>query len=302
MTTAAELHDLQRRFGIEDVLTFQTIPSGLVKMRIHTPAAEAELFLHGAHLTHFHPRHTKQPLLFMSGSSWLEPGKPIRGGVPLCLPWFGLKSDNPAAPSHGFCRLHPWTLDSVQPAGDQVTVNLSFKPAPEDRQWLDQDFAASMSFRIGSTLSMTLAVTNTGATPFRFTEALHTYLAVGDIRRVRVTGLSGVRYLSKVENRDTTQGPEPITFNGETDRVYLNTESTCVAQDDVLGRAITVSKSGSRSTVVWNPWINKAKAMPDFGDDEWPGMLCIETANALDNAITLNPGTTHAMTQSLSTT
>ena len=129
---------------------------------------------------------------------------------------------------------------------------------------------------------------------------MHTYFAVSDIHQCSVTGLEDARYDSTVEGvTQKSQGEKPLQFTAETDRLYLNTPATCVIHDPGWQRRIVVAKSGSDSTVVWNPWIAKAKAMPDFGDDEWPGMLCIETVNARSNAVTLAPGQTHAMRATL---
>jgi D-hexose-6-phosphate mutarotase len=153
---------------------------------------------------------------------------------------------------------------------------------------------------MGSRLAMALDVTNTGHAPARFEAALHTYFAVSDIRHASVTGLEGTEYLDKVRNFERTrEGQGAIRFAGETDRVYLDTEATCVIHDPGLARRIEVAKTGSRTTVVWNPWIDRAKAIADFGDDEWPGMLCIETANVRDAAVEVQPGSHHTMTASI---
>ena len=158
--------------------------------------------------------------------------------------------------------------------------------------------APFLSYRVtvGRKLELALEVNNTGKDPLRFEEALHTYFAVSDIHHCFVTGLENARYNSLVEGvTDKSQGPDPIRFTAETDRLYLNTRATCVIHDPGWQRRIVIEKSGSDSTVVWNPWIAKSKAMPDFGDDEWPGMLCIETVNARTNAVTLTTGQTHTM-------
>ena len=159
------------------------------------------------------------------------------------------------------------------------------------------DFALRLIIHVGQALEVSLEVRNTGHTPFVFEEALHTYFNISDIARVTVSGLEDATYVSKTEgNNRIVQGREPIKFTRETDRVYLNTQTNCVLDDPVLNRLIHVEKSGSDTTVVWNPWVAKAKAMPDFGDEEWSGMACIETANALDNALTLTAGGSHTMT------
>ena len=136
---------------------------------------------------------------------------------------------------------------------------------------------------------------NTSTQPFDFEDALHTYFAVSDVRETSTTGLENTGYVDKTDAQQRkTQGPEPIRITAETDRVYENTRKICVVDDPGLKRKITVEKSGSQTTVVWNPWIAKAAAMADFGDEEWPGMLCVETANAGANILTLPPGKTHS--------
>jgi D-hexose-6-phosphate mutarotase len=147
---------------------------------------------------------------------------------------------------------------------------------------------------------MALNMRNTGTTPLRFSEALHTYLRVGDVHRVALRGLEGAEYLDKTMGfKRCRQGDQPVTFTGETDRVYLHTQATCALEDPALGRRIVIEKSGSDATVVWNPWQQRAAAMADFDDDGWRTMVCVETANAAEHAITLEPGAEHEMTATL---
>jgi D-hexose-6-phosphate mutarotase len=178
---------------------------------------------------------------------------------------------------------------------------MSLESNDKTRQTWPADFVARHVATVGRTLTMTLIVTNTGNSPAKFEAALHTYYTVGDIRKVHVTGLERATYLDRLKPGERfRQDDQPIRFVAETDRTYLDTTATVIIHDRVLNRRIVVQKMGSRSTVVWNPWIAKAKAMPDFGDDEWPGMLCIETANVADNAITLAVRAQHAMTAEIS--
>jgi glucose-6-phosphate 1-epimerase len=281
----ASISDLERRFGIPGVLRVEAGSGGLPRVLVTSELAAAEMYLHGAHLTQFQPRGAK-PVLFMSQESLFETNKPIRGGVPVCFPWFGPKAGSPESPAHGFARIRDWELESCarQPDG---TVRVAFA--------LDSDESAlRLSFGIGPSLEMDFEVR--AKTALRFEEALHTYFAVGDVRQVGVEGLEKVEYLDKTDSsRRKTQPPEPIRITGETDRIYLETRSACVLRDPVLGRTIRIAKEGSDTTVVWNPWIAKAKAMADFGDDEWPGMVCVETANVGDSAVRLQAGQTHRM-------
>lgn len=254
---------------------------GLQKLAIATEAASAELFLHGAHLTHWQPR-GHDPVLFLSEKSLYDPTKPIRGGIPVIFPWFGPHPTRTDLPIHGTVRTKPWTLESASPDG---TVRLA----------LDTDEAGlSMAFSIGASLEVRMTVRARKALTFE--EALHTYFAVGDVRRVSVTGLENTDYIDKVDGRKRkTQSDEPVRIGAETDRVYLGTTKTCVIRDPVLKRRIEVAKEGSGTTVVWNPWIDKARAMADFGDDEWPKMICVESANAGEAALALEPGQSHTL-------
>jgi glucose-6-phosphate 1-epimerase len=166
----------------------------------------------------------------------------------------------------------------------------------DSRKWWPADFILRHIVTISSQLTMTLKMINRGQQAIRFQEALHTYLSVGDIHQTRVEGLAGAKYIDHLDAKKVKEQNGPVTFVGETDRVYFDNRATCTVIDPAKNRAIKISKSGSKSTVVWNPWIAKAKAMSDFGDDEWPGMLCVETANVHQNEIELAAGATHEMT------
>ena len=291
MTTS--LDALRSRFPAPG-LTFDEGPEGLTHLSVTTRAAAVRIYLQGAHVTHYQPTGAA-PVLFMSRRSLFAPGKPIRGGVPLVFPWFGPHPSDPTQPAHGWARTSPWELQSVsRDDADHATLTLSLgaggpSPRPAD------GFTLTYAVRVGPALTMSLDVHNALKTPASFEAALHTYLAVSDVRQVRVDGLDGRAYLDKVDGgrRKTQSGP--ITVTGETDRVYLDTPDTVTVNDPGAGRTIAVEKQGSATTVVWNPWVEKAQRMADFGDDEWPRMLCIETANAADNAVTLPPSSRHTM-------
>ncbi len=276
---------------------------GLTKLVSTTDASELELYLHGAHLTHF--RAAGRPILWMSEQSWFEPGKPIRGGVPICWPWFGPHPENPELPSHGFARLREWSVAGVESVlkdrtpgePSQRRIQLELRDDAETRRLWPCEFALKLTIVQGVCLEMTLETTNLGDQPFEITEAMHSYLGVSDVRNIRIEGLENVPYLDKVDGgARKQQGDEPVTFDGEVDRPYLGTVSACTLVDEGMRRKIVVGKEGSRSTVVWNPHAAKAARMEDYGDDEWPGMVCIETANVHDDAVSVKPGGKHAMT------
>jgi len=279
--------DLQRRFGVSGVVQVDAGRGGLPKIAVTSDLASAEIYLHGAHVTSFQPRGAP-PVLFLSGESQFDPAKPIRGGIPVIFPWFGPKQGSPESPMHGFARIRPWELEScaAQPDGS-VRVALTLAA--------DESLRLRMVYGIGRSLSVEMEV-QAGATPLVFEQALHTYLHVGDVRQVTVEGLENAVYVDKMDGfKEKTQPPEPIRITGETDRVFQNTRSAVVVRDPVLGRTITVEKEHSASTVVWNPWIAKARAMADFGDEEWPSMICVETANVGPAAVRLDAARTHRM-------
>lgn len=282
---------------IPGVVDLSESPNGFVQVDVRSPLATARLYVDGGHVALYQPTAAK-PLLFLSRESKLVPGTAIRGGVPVCFPWFGPKAGDPTAKMHGFARIVDWELESTaQEADGSVTLVLLLKSSAHTRELWPHDFTLRHRVNVGSALRMTLETQNTGTTPFTFETALHTYFAVADVREVEVTGLEGASYLDKTDGgKVKTLSATPLRFDSETDRVFANHTGRCVIDDRAGGRKIVVEKTGSDTTVVWNPWIAKAAAMADFGDDEWPQMLCIETANTGTNAVTLAPGATHTMT------
>ena len=290
-----------RHWEISDAAVFEDAPGGLVRLRVSTRLCNAEVWLHGAHVTHFQ-RAGEEPLLFLSAASHFAHGKPIRGGVPVIFPWFGPRAGRSDSPAHGFARTLPWDVEAL--ASDErgnVSLTLRLDSSDATRAHWPHEFILRHRIAFGAKLDMEMEVENSSAAPVEFEEALHTYLSVSDVRNVSVTGLENTAYLDKVDAlQRKMEAAEPIRITGETDRIYLNTRTTCVLDDPGLSRRIVVEKSGSDATVVWNPWIAKAKAMSDFGDEEWPAMLCIESANTGESAITLSPGATHTMRATIS--
>jgi glucose-6-phosphate 1-epimerase len=285
---------LDSRFGIPGIAKVVEGKGGLSKVALTTGDAAGEMYLHGAHVTSWRPRGAEEVLFLSSESHW-EDGRAIRGGIPICFPWFADKADDPKAPAHGFVRTAAWQLDSIVQNGSAVTVSMFTTSSTETKKWWSADFHLIYRATFGSELKLELVAKNTGATPIRFEEALHTYLRVGQIEKVRLQGLDGMHYLDKTEsNRMRLQG-NPLTIISQTDRVYLNTKGSIELEDDSLRRRIDVAKENSLTTVVWNPWVEKAKALSDFGDAEWKQMACVETCNVADFAVELASGLEHHM-------
>jgi glucose-6-phosphate 1-epimerase len=292
--------DLPDRFNIPNALRFEDASGGLTRAVISTPAAEADLYVQGAHLSHWTPR-GQRPVLFVSPKSLFARGKAIRGGVPVIFPWFGPRGDGQRGPDHGFARTMEWAIEGTTIRDDgNVEIALTLRPDDATRRYVDSAFHLRLRVTVGSALGMELETRNDGSEPFTFEEALHTYFAVADVRQVSVTGLAGTTYIDKTDGfKRKTLGLEPLRIAKETDQVHVNTQATCVVHDPAWNRRIIVEKSGSDSTVVWNPWIDKTRGMSDMASGDWQEMLCVETANVADDAVHLLPGASHKLAASI---
>jgi glucose-6-phosphate 1-epimerase len=292
------IDDLNSRFAVPKLIRFEVGQKNLTRAVITAPGGEAHVYLHGAHVTHYQPK-GQSPVLFMSRQSHFAADKAIRGGIPVIFPWFGPRAGDAAAPAHGFARTLEWSVLGTKPTGSAAGLTLARNSSESARRYFPQDFELLYTITVGANLTLSLEIRNRSSAAFTFEEALHTYLAVGDVRQSTIDGLDGRTFIDKTASGPRTRQSGPVHIERETDRVYLDTTDDVRVTDPVLRRQLLVSKTGSQSTVVWNPWIEKAKALSDFGDDEWPKMLCIETANAADNAVSLAPEKSHVMTATL---
>jgi glucose-6-phosphate 1-epimerase len=294
MTPAQQLNT---QFGIRQHLNFREDASGLIVAEISNAQATASLCLQGAHLMTWQPSSQAVPVVWLSREAKLATGKSIRGGAPVCWPWFGAHSSEPGFPGHGYARTVPWRVveSGTEPNG---ATRLTLRLTESEKTRAQWNYACTLDLTviIGDTLRMELSTENTGATDFIIGEALHTYFQIGDIGAVRVQGLEGCEYWDKVGGSTLKKQTGAISFSGETDRVYINTATECVIEDEQLKRRIRIAKSGSLATVVWTPWTDKANKMGDMGQsDGWREMVCVESVNALENVVKIATGTRHTM-------
>jgi len=286
--------ELNRKFGIPGFAEVVTGNGGLPRVHISSAVANGDIYLHGAHVTAWSPPGADEVLFVSSASKW-EEGKAIRGGVPICFPWFGDKADDPTAPAHGFLRTTTWSLDSITVQASVVTVTMSIGSDEATQRWWPADFRATYRATFGTELKLELQVRNAGGAAIRFEEALHAYFNVGNVRQARVKGLDAVHFLDKTDHyREKVQRGD-VEITSETDRVYLDTQTPVELSDHAMDRRIEVTKRNSLTTVIWNPWSVKANAMSDLGPNEWTRMLCLETSNVLDYAVDLGGGGIHRM-------
>lgn len=251
----------------------------------------------GAHLLDYTPV-GGLPMLFLSAHTHLTPGKAIRGGIPVIFPWFGARTGHPSSPMHGIVRTRLWNLvETIVPEHGPATVRFSFDSDAETLELWPHPFQLSLEFVLGAALDIRWEVKNTGSTPFTFEQALHPYFPVKNIHQTSVSGLQGALFVDKTDAfQRKTDAADTVVFSKETDRLYLHTTSDCIVEDPASGRTLTISKTGSSSSVTWNPWIAKAASLEDLGNDEWRSFVCVEQANAAEDAITLPAGNTHILT------
>lgn len=291
------MKELNLRFGIDHELIFVEGPGGLVFAEIGNDLGTARLCLQGAHVVSYKPAGQDVPVVWVSESASFAPGKSIRGGVPICWPWFGPHATEPGFPGHGFARTVMWeVLSTSSLPGGETGITLALIPDDLTRKQWPHDTNVQLAVTVGSSLTLSLATTNNSPGKLQFGEAFHTYFQIGDIEQVQVTGLENTSYLDKVGDQVRRTQDGSIRISGETNRVYVDTEASCSIVDSQLKRRIIICKTGSRSTVVWTPWSDNADRMGDFGKDGWRRMVCVESANALENCVTLEPGQTQRLT------
>ena len=289
------LTELNQRFAIDNHLQFKEIAAGMIIAEVANHHALANIALQGAHVATFQPR-GEEPVIWLSPQAKFAPGKSIRGGVPICWPWFGPHKTDGKLPGHGYARTVPWEVLETKALSDGSTF-LRFGLIESDAtraQW-PHPSTVQLEVTVGKSLRVDLITTNTGKAAFELGEALHTYFQISDVAKMTIRGLENCEYLDKVKDFARFTQNDGIVIESEVDRVYVNTTADCVIEDKGLKRAICIAKQGSKSTVVWNPWTEKAEKMGDFGPQLHRDMVCVESGNALENVVTLAPGETHKL-------
>ena len=279
----------------------QTVEHGLPAVRIQTASASGLIFLQGAHIAAWAPTAvSEESIIWMSENAVYAPGKALRGGIPICFPWFGAHAEHKQYPAHGFARTRDFTYHGARLTEDGAAeLELGLESDAQTQAWFPYAFSARLRVTFGAALHIAFTVTNCDAQPFSFEEALHSYFSVANIEQATVVGLQGASYSDKVKGMaHFTEAAAELHIVGETDRVY-ESSATCTIRD--LGRAppraIQIEKEHSAATVVWNPWSEKAAQMADFGGSAWPRMLCVESGNVGvgGSKIHLAPGQSHEL-------
>jgi glucose-6-phosphate 1-epimerase len=273
--------------------------------RIRHGQAELLVAQQGAHILSYQLA-GQPPLIWLNDEAVFKTGKSIRAGVPVCWPWFGnfprnpqsvqaMRVSNEPPTAHGFVRAMDWELGGIEAEGESLTVEFVL-PYPEGgfAGWPHR-VDLTLSIRLDEQLHISLTSHNRGAESVSISQALHSYFAVSDVRNVHVEGLDGLSYIDTTDDWNTAAQAGDLVFTGETDRIYLNTPAKLSIVDPTWERRVELTSSGSRSTVIWNPWIERAAAFSDMADGGWQRMLCIETANVMDDVVNLAAGASHTL-------
>ncbi len=287
------LDALNARFAISDHVSFKAGPGGLPVAAINNAHASGTVALLGGHVLTFQP-HGHERVLWLSSCSNFEVGRPIRGGIPVCWPWFGGHPEDPGKPFHGFARTALWSVIGTEVVAHESTqVRLGLADDERTQGLWPHSFELQIVATVGPELRVELVARNPGEEAWTCTGALHTYLHVSAVTEIAIHGLDGCYYVEDGSGRKLQRGA--VTIESEVDRVYLDTAAPCTIEDPGLSRRIHIAKSGSRSTVVWNPWVEKAGRLEDFGDQEYGGMVCVETANTREAPVTVPPAGEHRL-------
>ncbi len=286
-----EIKQLNTDFGMANQLEIVEGKGGLPFMEIANGKGKALISVYGGQVLSFQPVTEPEDLMFLSERAYYREGKAIKGGVPICWPWFGPDPEGSGRPAHGFVRNRFWKVLATETTQTGATkVVLGLVDTEETRGIWPYSFELELAISVGETLTLELITRNTGAQAFSITQAFHTYFAVGDINQVKVLGLENTTYLDKVEGGVQKQQQGALEIAAEVDRIYTNVSEDLIIDDAALGRRISIASQGSKTAVVWNPWAEISAQMADLENEAYKDFVCIETTNAADDLVTIAPG------------
>ncbi|WP_258363702.1 D-hexose-6-phosphate mutarotase [Nitrosomonas ureae] len=286
------IEELNTKYKIAGQLEFIAGNGGLPMIRVNNAKAAALISLHAGQVLSYQPAGEPEDVLFLSEKAYYQDGKAIKGGAPICWPWFGADPEGKGRPGHGFVRNRAWNVVATEAMNNgDVKVTLGLVDTPDTRAIWPQSFSLLQEIIIGATLNLSLITRNTGKETFSITQAFHTYFKVGDIARTKVLGLEGCEYIDKAGGGNTQKRQsDAVTIESEVDRIYLDVGNTLTIDDSALNRRIQITSQGSKTAVVWNPWEKISKEMADLEDTDYQRLVCVETTNAANDVVEIAPG------------
>lgn len=291
-----DIDQLNIDYGIADQLTFVKGNGGLPFILISNAGATALISVYAAQILSFQPTTECEDLLFLSQKSYYEEGKAIRGGIPICWPWFGPDPKDLDRPDHGFVRNGLWAVLATTAIADNETrIILRFEETIQSKSYWRQAFTLDLEISVGDTLTLKLVTRNTGNKVFSITQALHAYLHVGDISQVQILGLEGSDYLDKLDDSVQKHQSGAVTFLEEVDRIYTETQNEWIIDDSSFNRQIKITATSNKTMVVWNPWEATSTKIPDLEPVDYQHFICLEAGNVDTDTIEILPGNEYSL-------
>jgi glucose-6-phosphate 1-epimerase len=277
--------------GIPDQLKFIEGAGGFVFIKIDNPKASAMISVYGGQVLSFQPANEPHDLMFLGEAAYYQTGKSIKGGTPICWPWFGPDPERLGRSAHGFVRNRPWNVKRTEvTANGECKVTLGLADTSETRAIWPHSFKLSVEITVGESLNLELITRNPTNRTFHITQALHTYFKVGHINQIAISGLEGTKYVDKADNGLQKLQAGAVTIDKEVDRIYQGIHGEVLIDDAAFSRRIRITSTGSKTAVVWNPWEKIAAEMGDLKNDDYEYFVCVETANAGADIVQVGPG------------
>lgn len=293
------IDQLNQQFSIDGHLAFEQGKGELPLITVSNKYASATISLHGGQVLSYQQTNSEHDLLFVSDNAYFQPGKAIKGGAPICWPWFGAHPEDSSLPAHGLVRNQLWQVDATEYRDNgEVVITLLYTDTEQTRQCWPYAFELREVISIGAQLQIALITTNTGGEAFNITQAIHTYFRVADCTQIQISGLENKLYLDKVTQFSEKQQQGPVTIDQEVDRIYQHIDQAQCIEDKVRQRRIRIDHAGSATCVVWNPWQAISRSSADLCDDDYQRFICVETANAAQDRITIQPGDSYTLSAS----
>ena len=286
-----DIEQLNIKYGINGQLKFVKGDGGFPFILINNRSATALISLYAGQVLSFLPTGEGEDLLFLSQKSYYDAGKAIRGGIPICWPWFGPDPKDLNRPSHGFVRNGLWAVTGTQAASEfETKVKLMFLGTEQSDSFWQKPFSLDLEISVGNTLTLELTTRNTGNQVFSITQAFHAYLHIGNINQMQILGLDGIEYTDNLDSHTQKLQMGAVTVTGEIERIYADVNNELIIDDSAFNRQIRITSSSNKTAVVWNPWTTKSEKLPDLENDGYQRFICVETGNVVADVVEIQPG------------